>query len=192
MASLFTAVESAGVVWLQALEQVGWFHGLIAVAHFVVAWLCFVNGHIARQQADGAETHGAWWLAASVLCLLGINSMLQLDLLVTQTVRSMARLDGWYGDRRVVQYLLLALLALVVWLVWGWMRYLFANNIRESWPVAYGLVLLLLLLMLRGLSAHGTDVLLHSKLVGVSVRRLLELVGLGLVAHGCWRCLQLR
>ncbi len=192
MDTLYQAFDSAGLVWEQALDQVGWLHVLMLVAHLGAAWLCLLNAHIASQATDDDETPGAWLAAAALLCLLGVNSMLQLDLLLTQTVRTMAKLDGWYGQRRELQYELLAGLVLLALLACGWLRAWFVANIRESEPVALGLLLLLLLLLLAALSAHGTDALLNAQLAGLSVRRLLELAGLGLVACGSWRCLQLR
>jgi len=50
--------------------------------------------------------------------------------------------------------------------------------------VALGLAALLLIFSLRVVLTHATDTLLNWRLGGLSVGRLLEFAGIGLVVHG--------
>lgn len=192
METLVDAFAQAAPVWEQAIEQVGWLHVLLLAAYFGVAWLCFLNGHLAGQAKDGTERSTVWVVATVLLCLLGVNTLLQLDVLLTATLRALARLDGWYAQRRMLQYQGLAALALLLLLSWKHWRAAYVAATRDAAPVALGLALVLLLLLLRMVSAHGTDALLNLGLLGFSLGRWLELCSLGLVLLGAWRGLRLR
>jgi len=189
METLRQAFDIAAPMWTQALERLSWSHGLVTVAYLLAAWFCLMNGHIARA---AGETHKIWLLAASVLCLLGANTLLQVEVLLTHMLRAIAKMEGWYGGRRELQYAVVGLLALLAWPVWLRLRTAFNSSHSASGPVVWGLTLVLLVFVLRLVSAHGTDALLNLRVLGLSLGRLTELAGLGLVMHGCLRCLRLR
>jgi hypothetical protein len=187
MDTLYQATIIATEVWQSAIDQVSWNHGLIATAYLGAAWLCLLNGHISQV---ARQPHAAWYFAGIVLCLLSANTVLHADLFVTHFIRASAKLQGWYGARRTLQYAAVIVLALVVMLSASWLRRVFAASDVSSETVTFGLAALLLLFALRVVSAHGTDALLNWRLIGLSVGRLLELAGIGLVVHGARRSLR--
>lgn len=189
METLRQAFDIAAPIWTLALERLSWSHGLVTAAYLLGAWLCLMNGHIARA---AAETHKVWLLAASALCLLAANTLLQAEVLLTHVLRTIAKMEGWYGGRRELQYAVVGLLVLLAWPVWLRLRTAFKTSHSASGPVLWGLTLVLLVFVLRLVSAHGFDALLNLRLLGLSLGRLTELAGLGLVMHGCLRCLRLR
>jgi cytochrome bd-type quinol oxidase subunit 2 len=170
--------------WSQAVSRTGWHQVVVMMAYGAVAWLCLVRATIIRQ---GGETGHFWPVAASVLGLLGASGMLQADLFTTVFVRAMFQVQGWYTARQAVQYPALLVLAAVV--VFSTLRLTKAATGRSSSRDlgALGLASLLLLLLARTVSAHGTDALLNLRASGVSTARLLEFVGLALVASGALR-----
>lgn len=186
---LLQAVIDAELVWEQALQDLNWYHGLIAAAYLFAAWLCVLNAHIARTSK---ETYAIWYVAATVLGVMAANTVLHGDVFVTQTLRSLAKLEGWYGERRQWQSVMIVALGLTALLAAGWLRSAFTACDVPSESVALGLAVLLILLAVRTVSAHGTDAIINTRLAGVSVGRLLEFAGLGLVLHGTLRCLRLR
>ena len=187
MDTLYQATTTATQVWQTAIDQVSWHHGLIAAAYLGAAWFCVLNGHIAQA---ARQPHAAWYLAGAVLCLLGANTVLQADLFMTHFARATAKLQGWYGPRRTLQYAAVVVLALLVLLSANWLRRMFAASEVPSETVTFGLAALLLLFALRVVSAHGTDALLNWRLAGISVGRMLELAGISLVVHGARRSLR--
>lgn len=189
METFLQAFDTAAPVWTLALERLSWRHGLVTAAYLLAAWFCLMNGHIARA---ARETHKVWLLAAGALCLLGANTLLQAEVLLTHVLRAIAKMDGWYGDRRELQYAVVGLLALLAWPLWLQLRTAFKTSHSAAEPVVWGLTLVLLVFVLRMVSAHGFDALLNLRLAGLSLGRLAELAGLGLVMHGCLRCLRLR
>jgi hypothetical protein len=188
MEILAQAIFEAVAVWEQALLQLSWYHGLIVAAYLGAGWLCFLNAHVARSER---EKHVLWYLTTAVLCGLGVNIVLHGDVFVTQFVRSLAKLQGWYGDRRTVQNFIVGVVLL------GFLfsaKRLFAGfkaAAVSSESVAFGLVVMLILLAMRTVSWHVTDTLLNLRLGGISAGRLVECAAIGVVWHGALRCLRL-
>ena len=187
MEVLVQAFADAVPVWEDVLLQLSWHHGFIVTAYLGAAWLCLLNADIARNAGDRSFI---WYLAAVVLSLLAVNTMLHVDVLATQILRSVSKLEGWYGLRRPWQYGTVAVLVLIA--LWTARRLgrAFAASDESSVPVASGLTLLLALLALSTVSLHDTDAFFNLRLAGVSFGRLTELVGIGLVLQGALRCLR--
>ena len=187
MDDVLQAIDAASPIWQQAVFHLSWWHGLVAGAYGVAAWLCFLNVQTTKE-AQGSGTF--WWLAATVLCVLGANVMLQGDVFVTQASRSLARLQGWYGQRRELQCLALGLVALAV-LGFG---HFFSRRVESDAPanthaVGAGLLALLVLLAVRTVSAHGTDAVVNVRYLGLSLGRFFELTALAWVMLGALRSL---
>lgn len=185
--SLYQAIEHASPIWQQAVYHLSWSHGLVASTYGLAAWLCLLNGQTEKQVLGSC----ALWCAAAVfLCLLGANVVLQADVWVTQTLRAWVQLQGWYGQRRVWQYLVLGLLALAVLLAlrskMGLSPTFRRSTQASAGAASAGLLALLLLFVVRLVSAHGTDAVLNARLVGIAVGRFFELAGLAWVMWGAW------
>jgi hypothetical protein len=182
-------IYGAAAVWEQALLGLTWYHGVIAVAYLGVAWLCLLNAYIAQTERD---PHRVWYMTALLLSLLAINTLLRADVFVTHGLRGLARVEGWYGVRRPLQYLAEFVVALVLLFLAGRLRRELTAGPVQSESVAFGLALLLLLLAVRTVSAHGTDAIMNFYLAGVSVGRWLELGGIALILQGALHHLRLR
>ena len=184
MDALLNSFVAASTAWSQAVSRAGWHQVLAMMAYGAVAWLCLVRATITKQ-AGG--TGYFWPVAASVLGLLGANTVLQADLFATAFMRAVFQSQGWYAARGAVQYPALLVLAAV--LVVGTLRptSAAAAQCTERGLGALGLASLLLLLAALMVSAHGTDALLNLRTSGISAARLLEFVGLALVAIGALR-----
>ena len=183
--SLYQAMEHASPIWQHAIYRLRWSHGLVASAYGVAAWLCFLN----VQTEESVHRSCTLWCTATVLlCLLGANVVLQADVFVTQICRALARSQGWYGQRRVLQYLLIGFMALAVLVALNSRTWLSQRFRPYSQPntcgVSAGLLALLMLFSVRLVSAHGTDAVLNVRLVGASIGRLFELVCIAWVMRG--------
>lgn len=189
MELLLESFDNAQLAWEQAILELGWGHGVVAVAYFGAAWLCWLGGHVAD---NAREPSRPWYAAAILACLMGVNAILHGDVLVAEFFRSMAKLQGWYATRREMQYQLVTVLALLGLLV-SWWLFSYFDTFEESFKlVLLGLLILLMLALLRAVSAHQADVILNLSLAGLSIGRLLELGGIGLVASGSWHYLRMR
>lgn len=165
---------------------IGW---LTVVGYLVAAWSC-------RRASDEVPTRALestrwlrryWILIALALCLLGINKQLDLQSLLTQVGRDLAKTGGWYGDRREVQALFvwcvaaLSLMTIGLILVCGW-------AVRHYiLPSSLGMGVLLTFVVIRAASFHHVDVLIGHRVIGVTVNVILELGGIVIVAWGARR-----
>jgi hypothetical protein len=156
----------------------GW---VTVVAYFTAAALCFGAARRAQRIHDWQLRErelGFWFVLVIVLCALGVNKQLDLQSWFTQVGREIARASGWYQDRRVLQTVFvagialggLATLAFVVRACWGTWR-------RKALALV-GIIVLSAFVVVRAASFHHFDVLLKLSFLGVSVNAVLELSGL--------------
>jgi len=192
-AELWTNAWTAALpAWQAAVRLSGWHPVVAAVAHASVALLCVAAGQSAR--AGGAP--GPFWpIVGGALLLLAVNTLFAFELLSIEVLRSVARTSGWYAARRDVQAVALvaigtaAMAALAVWTLMRHPRAATAPGTQRSlasFAGLAGLALLAGLATLRMVSLHATDELINSRLAGLSLGRLIEALGLGLLAARAW------
>lgn len=130
-----------------------------------------------------AQREAGFWCATGVaLVLLGINELLDLQTLLTETGRSLAREQGWYRERREFQLWFMAVLsvaaaicaAIAVW----WFR---ASRPAVLFAMA-GFGLLGAFVLLRAASFHHTDQFLQRGLEAFDFGAVLETSGILVVA----------
>jgi hypothetical protein len=169
---------------------IGW---LTVVAYFLTATLCGLcwvwPRFIARQRY---RSPGEFWLfLAVVLIILGINKQLDLQSWFTEFGRQVAIENGWYRQRREVQFqfiMALGLMAIAVFIGLGRLWYVNRQR-RPSSRLALGLAVLGLgflvcFILVRAASFHHVDHLLRWQLGGLTMNGFLELLGIGLIATG--------
>lgn len=157
------------------------------MAHASVALLCLAAGQSARA---GGRPVPIWRIAAGALLLLAVNTLFALDLLGIEVLRGVARASGWYAARREVQVVALVATGMAVMAAWTHTRH-WRVSVAPGTPwLAAGLAVLAGLATLRLVSLHATDELINSRLAGLSLGRLVDALGLGLVAAGAWRGLR--
>lgn len=139
--------------------------------------LCF----LARQRSpDRAERR--FWLAVGVLLLLlGVNKQLDLQTWLTEVGRDMARAQGWYEQRRIIQGLFIFWLGMGAWGVKRWLG-LALNTLSPAARLAgRGVLLLALFVLIRAASFHHVDALLGVALTTLRINVLLELGAIGII-----------
>lgn len=189
MQFLMQAFTEATQVWELAVVQLNWIHAVIAVAYGGAAWLCLLNARIAQ---DACEPFAVWYGVAGVLCVLGANTVLHGDLWVGHVLRAMAKMEGWYGERRWLQYGVIVLLMLMAVASAYRLRTELTACDHPAESVSMGVIVLLLIMLVRVISAHGSDFVMNYRVIGISLGRWFEFCGLGWVVQGAWRCLRLR
>lgn len=155
-------------------SPIAWF---VVAAYLVGAAAAFLASRSPRRR------DARFWVGtALLLLLLGINKELDLQSVLTESARELARSFGWYEQRRLLQGLfLLALagagMALIVAL---------ARRLRGSSPpvqaAAAGIVLLFAFILLRAASFHHLDDWVTIDLAGIRSSWWLELAGIAVIA----------
>jgi hypothetical protein len=185
--STWAEIWSTGYAeWSDLIRLLDWSDFLLAVTYLAAAWMCVVCAVLAH---DELGDDWGWRVAVVVLVVLAGNTLLKLDQLLLLTLRAWSHVDGWYEDRRLLQYALVAVALCLGLGTLGWLR----TRLSHLWPycgqVVLGVCLLIGLTILRAVSFHETDALLQLDLMGLSMSNVLELLGLGLVLNGTytWR-----
>ena len=189
MNALMQAANEAAPLWHQSIMRLGWQHFMLALLYMAAALLCLLNAHVPKQASHG---RAGWHVAAGVLCLLAVETVLAGAQWFAAVCRALAHLHGWYGERRIVQYVALAfLLALIVRFA-GLLHRRLAGSGMAARDLVLGLAALMLLNAMRHVSAHHTDLVSNLRLAGISVARLVELAALCMVVRGALVNLRLR
>ena len=136
---------------------------------------------LAGRSTDGRDAR-FWYAAAILLALLGVNKELDLQSLLTESARALARETGWYEQRRQFQALFLVALAIgglaAAALLAGWLR----RSPRAVKVAAAGIVILLTFVFMRAASFHHLDDWVTVKIGLMRSGWWLELAGIAVIA----------
>jgi hypothetical protein len=126
----------------------------------------------------------------SFLVLLGINKQLDLQTWFTLFGKHLAQDEGWYGSRRVVQAIFIALVAVIGFgsLVLFWR--LARGKVRHYRLALFGAVALGCFILIRAASFHYVDKMLGVQLSHIRLNFILEVGGIvcvGVAAFRSWR-----
>ncbi len=139
------------------------------------------------RRLKGQRGRVFWAVLSVLLAALAVNKQLDLQSAVTAAGKCLARAQGWYGQRRVMQVLFIGavvagaavLLVSMTASLWGRLRY--------NLLAAIGLTLVLCFVLVRALSFHHFDRLIGTTNFGVTNNFLFENAGLVLIAvNAAW------
>jgi hypothetical protein len=156
----------------------------VTVGAYLIA--ASLSAQAAGQAALRHEEHESifWRVTAVLLVMLGINELLDLQTLLTTLGRAYAQTNGWYEERRSVQYAFVAGLGAggvfaTVGLLWLSRRKHIAVRMA-----LIGLISIGLFILLRAASFHHFDALLGSGAPAFNWGSVQEVLGILIVAAG--------
>lgn len=180
----------ADITWRPGIGDRNPFAWCVTVVYFLACWLCLSAGSVNRTASRHSGKSSPWWswyVFAGMVLLLGMNKQLDLQVLLTQIGREVARHQGWYSQRRPVQaaFILAGTLMGMACAAIGYFV------LRQHWRqvgVAYlGVICLTTFVLIRAASMHHIDVLLYRlPWVGNWMNLGWELGGAVLVACGAF------
>jgi hypothetical protein len=118
---------------------------------------------------------------ATLFLVLGIFRELDFQPIVIGFGREMAQHQGWYGDRRVIQPVIIGvigiafLIAAIVLMKLAWGLPLITRL------AVVGTLMLLTYIAVRMVSLHHVDVVAHQRLLGLRLSWIVEIGGMGAV-----------
>jgi hypothetical protein len=186
---LQNAFDSANLAWEMAIEQLGWSASIALLAYLVSAWLCFVCAHAASQAGENGR---GWYLCCGLLLLLTIESALHSHVFLLQMLRSLAKAQGWYAERRSGQFYLVAGLGFFALLMLFWLRSRLAEIWSDCAPAVLGIGMAAAVFLIRAISFHDTDQIINTNIAGFALGRLVEMCALAMIALGARRWLSSR
>jgi hypothetical protein len=152
----------------------GW---ITVAAYLMAAWYCFRVVQNRRSTWEDREVR-VWTSLSIGLLLLGINKQLDLQTAITEAGRLLAREQGWYDKRSLVQmvflFLLFVLGAAGVAAVIRFTR----KTSRYAQAAALGAALLIGFVLMRATSFHFVDRMLREELAGMRFNWIFELGGI--------------
>lgn len=122
-----------------------------------------------------------WLSVAAMMAILCINKQLDLQSLVTDIGRIVARHQGWYEQRRAVQELFVLGVIFSSAGLSGWIIWRYRTFCRQHKLLFAGLSLLLTFIVVRAISFHHVEEMLDSRVLGLKMNWALELSAIFLV-----------
>ena len=158
----------------------GW---ITVLMYFVTAWRCVVK---ADESKEFGGSYQFWLFLAAGLLFLGINKQLDLQSWLTDTMRDLAKVHGWYEHRKAVQITFIGLLAFGMAIVLFSLRLFFANSWRHNKIAWIGIVLLCTFIVMRAASFSHFDILINHDILGIKINVILELGAIALIILGTY------
>jgi len=147
---------------------------LITGAYFVGAGLAVV----AARSSNDPRDRVFWFGCAALLVLLGFNKELDLQAYITIAGRTLARQEGWFGQRRLVQEIFIVLLCTTTVAVLAFLAVWLRRSGRAVKTAALGIVLLFTFVLWRAASFHHMDIWVTRNIAGMRSGWWLELAGI--------------
>ena len=127
-----------------------------------------------------------WTVLFLALVGLGLNKQLDLHTRLTDLGRELARWQGWYQDRRVVQAVIVGSFGLGCVVGLSILLWKTRCILRREAVAVVGLVLLLAYLLSRAASFHHLDGVFGIRLLGIKSKFFIEFGGILLVTGCAW------
>jgi len=118
-----------------------------------------------------------WIVCAALLTFLAVNKQLDLQTLLTSLARCAAYEQGWYEDRRSVQRLFIAAVSVGGLVVIMGAVLVLRGTLARTGLAVLGLGLVTTFVVVRAASFHHMDTLIDSRVLGLRVTWLIELLG---------------
>jgi hypothetical protein len=168
----------------------GW---LTVAAYAVAAALCFFAAcrvRIGATGTPGRRERRMWAWIGLLMSFLCVNKQLDLQTLFTRVGRELAERGGWYGSRRIVQFLFV--LAVAAFGVWAFVVIVRKTRLilKERRLLLFGLCFLISFIIIRASSFHHVAVILEARVWGVRLNWLLELGGIVMIAASAAQALR--
>jgi hypothetical protein len=158
---------------------VGWF---TAFAYLGTAWVARrVALRTPKFLAEARRERFVWQTLAVTMAVLGVNKQLDLQSAVTEIGRILARAEGLYGERRGLQVLFIAGIAVLAGAASVALLVLSRSTSRQARTAILGAMLVFAFVVIRAASFHSIDIILGLTWLGLRVNWLAELSGIFLV-----------
>ena len=178
----------AEITWRPAIgdpEPIGW---IITFSYFIAGTFCVSAGRHQRNdliRKDGIGYPSFWFGLAVFMFALGLNKQLDLQTLLIQIGRTIAKRGGWYRDRNTIKTVIVfGCAAIALPILFAWMCAV-CNRGRSYLMACVGIIALLAFVAIRALSFNPRIArLTHLPVIGPYLNTTMELVGATLVSIG--------
>jgi hypothetical protein len=122
-----------------------------------------------------------WFLIALLMVFLGINKQLDLQSLFAEMGRQIALAQGWYPQRRMVQFPFIVIFATTLIGAFLWFARTYRDLFKRYRIASCGVLLLLGFVVIRAAAFHHFDEVIQYDLHGIKMNWVLELAGIYMI-----------
>ena len=149
--------------------------------YFLVSIKTGYKASVANIKKDNSY----FWLGLTILLIfLGFNKQLDLQTNLTEWLRAISKMHGWYEQRRGVQFLFVSLMGLTIPLILISLRVFLFNSWRRYKLTWIGIVVLLVFVSVRAASFHHVDLFFYKTIGSLRYYQALEILAIGLIFVG--------
>ena len=164
------------------------FSWIIVSSYILVGVLALFKAY---HYPTGSSMYSFWIILTGVLIALAIVRQFQLHDEISNFGRHLSLQNGLYQVRRYLQLsTLLALASTSLGIIIYWSRNYESESSSNRFIVFTGMAILLLIWILRTVSYHYTDQIIHFDLGVISISSILELSGLLAITFDIFRPVQ--
>jgi hypothetical protein len=178
-ASIFSAEYLMGS-WRPSFHDdffIGW---LITGSYFACALLAaFIASFY--NHLEERLTEKFWHVISLLMVLFGINKQLALQMLLAEMGKQIAKAQGWYDQRRIVQFSFIVVFAATSTAVFIWFAKKYRDSCQSHMWVFCGLFFLLSFVIIRAATFNHFDEVIQYGLHGFKMNWLLELAGIYMI-----------
>ncbi len=156
-------------------DMTGW---LTVISYLV----CFALAVMVLRRRPAGAARSLWLAIAALMAFLGLNKQLDLQTALTQTGRCLARAQGWYDQRYIVQIAFIAGLVLGVVIALLWATKSLRGQMRRNGLALLGLAVLCGFVLVRAVGFHHIDRLISMEFATIKFNFWFENAGLLLIA----------
>lgn len=125
-----------------------------------------------------------WFCFTLLIIFLGFNKQLDLQSNFTEIMRDMAKEHGWYEQRRPLQFLFVAVMAISLPILVLLVRTSLANSWRRYKIMWLGILLLLVFIVIRAASFHHVDLIFYKAIGSLRFYQALEITAIFIIFIG--------
>lgn len=139
--------------------------GWVITVVYLLAVICTYKQMVAAKVGGGDARF--WLILTITLILLGINKQLDLQIWLTEVVRTDAQTHGWYAVRRLVQAAFVVFLGLSMLVALASLYLLSENSRWRRYKLVWiGMVLLCMFVLIRAATFHHVDIYINTHFSG--------------------------
>ncbi len=148
-----------------------------------VYFVSFVLALLVVRKADPsrAALRRFWFFLLWLMLFLGVNKQLDLQSFLTASARCIAKLQGWYEQRRPFQIKVVLFMGAMALSVGGLMLWQLRRDLKRNWLALAGMTFVFGFVLIRAVGWHGFDQLINTRIVNIRLNWVLELSGLVLI-----------
>jgi hypothetical protein len=163
----------------------GW---VTVVLYLLAACSCWISARELALEDIGSNERRAWWAISALFLALGINKQLDLQSALTEAGRVLARYQGWFEQRQLVQLAFIAVVAIFC-LIAAMTLLLWTRSAPIPTRLALiGTTMVLGFVLIRAASFHHVDQFIGQTILGLHWNWILEMSGISLVLFASqWR-----